>query len=71
VGKELPLTPPFKYPATRRPDIPAKVSPEYPAPRYSAHGGGYSGLERQKANSLRFSKTEVLFDKNFELVCID
>jgi hypothetical protein len=40
-------------------------------PGYSAHGGGYSGLERQKVKSLKFSKTEVPFDENFEVVCID
>jgi hypothetical protein len=64
-------TPPFYTQPTSRPDIPAKVGPDYPPPGYSTHGGGYSGLERQKVVPLKFSKIEVFFDEKFELVCIE
>jgi hypothetical protein len=64
-------TPPFYTQPPSRPNILAKVCPKYPPPGYSAHGGGYSGLECQRAVPLKFSKTEVLFDEKFELVCIE
>jgi hypothetical protein len=47
-------TPPLYMSAPLRLDYPAKRSPDYLPPGYSASRGGYSGLEHLRAKTYNF-----------------